>query len=132
MSSGSWLNLHYCDINYLSAVNYDPVTTDLIFIRVSIYPGPGKGGLQLIFKPIYCIRVTIYPATLPTILAEVTIYPGGWGEVFSGNFPTHLFLSGSLCTLRPYPTILAEVTINPSRFTALFWLVSRPLLTLGL
>jgi hypothetical protein len=29
-----------------------------------------------------------------------------------------------------YPTILAEVTIYPVRFTALFWLVSRPLLVL--
>ncbi len=65
MSSGSWLTLHYCDIYYLSAVNYDPATTDLIFIRVNIYPWPGEGGLQLIFKPVYFIRVTIYPATIP-------------------------------------------------------------------
>ena len=27
---------------------YDPATTDLFFIRVIIYPGPGVGGLQLI------------------------------------------------------------------------------------
>jgi hypothetical protein len=65
MSSGSWLTLHYCEIYYLSAVNYDPATTDLIFIRVNIYPGPGEGGLQLISKPVYFIRVTIYPATIP-------------------------------------------------------------------
>ncbi len=65
MSSGSWLTLHYCEIYYLSAVNYDPATTDLILIRVNIYPGPGEGGLQLILKPIYFIRVTIYPATIP-------------------------------------------------------------------
>jgi hypothetical protein len=32
-----------CEIYYLSAVKYDPAATDLIFIRVSIYPGPGKG-----------------------------------------------------------------------------------------
>jgi hypothetical protein len=30
------------------AVNYDPATTDLIFIRVNIYSGPGEGGSQLI------------------------------------------------------------------------------------
>ncbi len=48
MSSGSWLNLHNCEIFYLLAGNYDPVTTDLIFIRVNIYPGPGEGGSQLI------------------------------------------------------------------------------------
>ncbi len=51
----SWLTLHYCDIYYLSAVKYDPGTTDLIFIRVSIYPGPGKGVgcFLVIFQPIY-------------------------------------------------------------------------------
>jgi len=49
MSSGSWLTLHNCEIFYLLAVNYDPATTDLIFIRVNIYPGPGEGGSLLIF-----------------------------------------------------------------------------------
>jgi hypothetical protein len=49
MSSGSWLTLHNCEIFYLSAVNYDPATTDLIFIWVNIYPGPGEVGSQLIF-----------------------------------------------------------------------------------
>jgi hypothetical protein len=44
MSSGSWLTLLNCEIFYLLAVNYDPATTDLIFIRVNIYPGPGEGG----------------------------------------------------------------------------------------
>jgi hypothetical protein len=79
MSSGSWLTLHYCDIYYLSAVNYDPVTTNLIFIRVSIYPGPGKGGLQLILKPIYFIRVTIYPATFPHNIGRGHYLPRGVG-----------------------------------------------------
>ena len=77
MSSGFWLTLHYCDIYYLSAVNYDPVTTDLIFIRVSIYPGTGKGGLQLILKPIYFIRVTIYPATFPHNISRGHYLPRG-------------------------------------------------------
>jgi hypothetical protein len=61
ISSGSWLTLQNCDIYYLSAVKYDPATTDLIFIRVNIYPGPGEGNLQLTSEPIYFIRVTIYP-----------------------------------------------------------------------
>jgi hypothetical protein len=39
MSSGSWLTLHNCDFFYLLAVNYDPTTTDLIYIRVR------EGGL---------------------------------------------------------------------------------------
>ncbi len=49
MPSGSWLTLHNYEISYLSAVYYDPATTDLIFIRVNIYPGPGEGGSQLTF-----------------------------------------------------------------------------------
>ncbi len=60
-----FVDLHYCVIYYLSTVNNDPATTDLIFLRVNIYLGPGEGGLQLILKPIYFIRVTIYPATFP-------------------------------------------------------------------
>ncbi len=44
MPSRAWLTLHNCKIFYLLAVNYAPSTTDLIFIRVNIYPGPGKGG----------------------------------------------------------------------------------------
>ncbi len=48
VSSGSWLTLQNFEIYYLSSVIYDPTTTDLIFIRVNIYPGPGMGGLQLI------------------------------------------------------------------------------------
>ncbi len=59
MSSGSWLTLHYCEMYYLTAVNYDPATTDIIFIRVNIYPGTGEGGFQLIFLPIHVTRVTI-------------------------------------------------------------------------
>ncbi len=53
VSSGSWLTLSNCEIYYLSAVNYDPATSDLSFIRANIYPGPGEGGLQLISEPVY-------------------------------------------------------------------------------
>jgi hypothetical protein len=34
---------------YLSAVNYNPATTDLIYLRVNIYSGPGKEGLTANF-----------------------------------------------------------------------------------
>ncbi len=60
----SWLTLHNCEIYYLSADKYDPLTTDAIFIRVNIYPGPGVGGLMLNSYTIYLIMVTIYPAAL--------------------------------------------------------------------
>ncbi len=132
ISTGSWLTLHNCDIYYLSAVKYDPETTDLIFIRVNIYPGPEEGDLQLISEPIYFIRVSIYPAAFSHNISRCHYLPGGVGR---GSilliFSTHLFLSGSLFTPPPYPTILTEVTIYPPRFTALFWLVSRPLFILG-
>jgi hypothetical protein len=81
MSSGFCLTLHNCMIYYLSAVNYDPVTTALIFIRVNIYPGPGEGGLQLIITPFILSESLFTLQPYPRILAEVTIYPGGGGRV---------------------------------------------------
>ncbi len=80
ISSGSWLTLHNCEIFYLLAVNYDPATTDLIFIRVNIYPGLGEGGSQLFFQLINFIRVTIYPASLPYNISRGHYFPGGWEE----------------------------------------------------
>jgi hypothetical protein len=65
MSSGSWLTLHNCEIFYLLAVNYDPGTTDIIFTRVNIYPGPGRGGAQRNFSTRSFIRVT-FCAALPS------------------------------------------------------------------
>jgi hypothetical protein len=45
----AWLTMHNCEIYNSSAVNYEPETTYLIFIRVNnIYQGPGERGLQLI------------------------------------------------------------------------------------
>jgi hypothetical protein len=44
ISTGSWLTMHNCDIYYLSAVKYDPATTDLIFIRVNIYQAQERGA----------------------------------------------------------------------------------------
>ncbi len=77
MSSGSWLTLHNCMIFNLLAVNYDPATTNLIFIKVNIYPGPGEGGSQPIFLPIHFIRVTIYPVSLPHNISRGHYLPGG-------------------------------------------------------
>jgi hypothetical protein len=57
-------------------VNYQPVITDLIFIRDNIYPGSVEGGLQFLNPIIFSGSLfTMHP--YPTILAEVTIYP--WG-----------------------------------------------------
>ncbi len=55
---------------YWLAVNYDPATTDLVFIWVNIYPGPGVGRLQIMSRPIYFIKVTIYPAALPANIIQ--------------------------------------------------------------
>jgi hypothetical protein len=79
MSSGSWLTLHNCEIFYLLAVTYDTATTDLLFIRVYIYPGTGEGGSQLVSQPIHFIRVTIYPAALPLNISRGHYLPGGGG-----------------------------------------------------
>jgi hypothetical protein len=80
MSSGSWFTLHNCMISYLSADNYVSVTTALIFIKVNIYPGPREGGLQLIYHPIYFIRVTFHPAALPHNISRGHYLPRGLGE----------------------------------------------------
>jgi hypothetical protein len=64
MSPGPWLTPHIFEIYYLSAVNSDPAITNMIFIRVNIYPEPGEGGLQLISKAMYFIRDAFYLAAL--------------------------------------------------------------------
>ncbi len=95
MSSGSWLTLHNCEIFYILAVNYDPATTDLIFIRVNIYPGPGEGGSQPISYPIHFIRVTIYPAALPHNISRGHYWPRGvGGGGLQADFPNDLFHQG--------------------------------------
>ncbi len=76
ISSRSWLTLHNCEIYYLSANNYDIVTTDLNFTRAR------REGLFF----------TIFLQPSPTIIAEVTICPGGGERVFFANFPTHLLI----------------------------------------
>jgi hypothetical protein len=44
------MTLINCEIYYLSAVNYDhAISSDLIFLSVNIYPGPGKEGLTANF-----------------------------------------------------------------------------------
>jgi hypothetical protein len=132
MSSGSWLTLHNCEIFYLLAVNYDPAISDLIFIRVNIYPGSGERGLQLIFIPIHFIRVTIYPAAFPHNISRGHYLPKGAGEGADRLISLTIYFIRSLFTSQHCPTILAEVTIYPATLTAWFWLVSRPLFTLGL
>jgi hypothetical protein len=69
------LTLYYCEIFYLSAVNYDPTTTVLIFIRVIIYPGPEEGANS--YFSVYFVRVSIYPAAIPYNInrGHYSIYP---------------------------------------------------------
>jgi len=81
--------MHYCEIYYLSAANYDPETTALIFFRANIYPGAGEGGLQLISKAIYFIMVTVYLAALPYNICRGHYLPRGTGR---GGLQTYLKL----------------------------------------
>jgi hypothetical protein len=87
-------------------VNYDPATTDLIFISDSFYPGPWRGAVSQFLKPfilsgtlitlgrrgteftaipktIYIIRVNIYPTALSHNI--------NWCPIYSPSF-TALFL----------------------------------------
>ncbi len=56
------------EIYFSSAVNYDPATTDLIFIRINIYLGSEEGGLPVNFLTLLFYQVTFYPAALPHII----------------------------------------------------------------
>jgi hypothetical protein len=104
MSSGSWLTLHYSDIYYLSAVNYDSVTTDLIFIRVSIYPGPGKGGFTANFETYLYYQGHYLPCNLPPQYWQRSLFTqGGGGRVFSGNFQPIYFYQGHYLPCGPTP-----------------------------
>jgi hypothetical protein len=121
----AWLTMHNCEIYNSSAVNYEPETTYLIFIRVNNYQGSGKRGLQLISLPVHFTRVTIYSAASPYNIAQVTIHPvwtGGGGLLLILR-SIYFIRDTTEFTLRLYPTILKKVTIYPARFTSLFWLV---------
>ncbi len=88
------MTLHNCKIYYLAAVNYDPEITDLIFIRVNIYPGPGESG-GLTADPVYFIRVTIYPAAVPRNIRRGHYLPRwGGGRRLTANISTYLFYQG--------------------------------------
>jgi hypothetical protein len=63
-------------LHNLVSFNYDLAIKDLIFIRVNITQGQGR-GLQLISEPVYFIRVTIYP--------------GGGGRRLTATISTYLF-----------------------------------------
>jgi hypothetical protein len=121
LSSGSWLTLHNYEIFYLLAINYDPATTDLIFIRVNIYPGPGEGNSQLLSQLFQFIRVTIYPVALPHNISRSCYLPSGVGVgayrlIFltiyfsrSHYLPCNTYCLGLAC-------IKATIHIRPLRF----------------
>jgi hypothetical protein len=91
MPSGFQLTLNNCDIYYLSAVNYDSTTADLIFTRVNITQGQGWETNSSFLNPFSLLGSLFTLRPDPTILAEVTIYPGGRGKGFSANFSAHWF-----------------------------------------
>ncbi len=80
MSSGSWLTLHNCKIFYLLSVNYDPATTDLILSGSIFTQGQGRGAHSWFLNPFILSGSLFTLCSYPTILAEVIIYPGWWGE----------------------------------------------------
>jgi hypothetical protein len=131
ISSGSWLTLHNCEIFYLLAVNNDPATADLNFIRVNIYPGPGEGGSLLIFYPFILSGSLFTLRPYPTILEEVTIYPGGGGRGLTGLQGSYLSsLYSKPDTLSPVwiwhlPT--GEVFLGAKKKTIVALLVFNPL-----
>ncbi len=81
-SPGSWMTQHY----YLLFIIYDPATTDLIFIKLIIYQGPGVGAYSS-FLNLFVLSGSRLPCGLT--LAEVIIYPGGQGRRYTANFSTH-------------------------------------------
>ncbi len=67
-------------------------------------------ALQLIYKPVYIIMDSIYPAALAYNISRGHYLPGEVGEGATCKFSTPI-LSGSLFTPQPYRAILTEVTI---------------------
>jgi hypothetical protein len=85
------LTLHNCEIYYLSAVNYNPAATDIIFSRIYNYiifinyPGPVVGGLKPILYPLVLSGSLFTQQPYPSILSEVTIYPARLTRIPSGE-----------------------------------------------
>jgi hypothetical protein len=90
------------------------------------------GGLTADFLTQFILSGSLFTLRpYPTILAEVTIYPGWRGE---GAYML-IFLPINFIRVTIYLTTLSH-NISKGHYlpcnTALFWLVSRPLITLGL
>jgi hypothetical protein len=118
MSLGSWLTLHNWEIYHLSAVNGNLVTAE------SIYNRGGVWGLQYISQPTY------FSAEFPYHISRGQYLPGGGGRGFTANFSTHCFLRVTIYLAALPPNISAGHNCPPT-FTALYWLVSRSLFTIG-
>jgi hypothetical protein len=76
MLSGSLLTLQNCETYYLAAVNNDPAITDLKFLPRSRGGRLAANFWARLFNQGHCLPCGLSPQ----ILAEVTIYPGGWRE----------------------------------------------------
>jgi hypothetical protein len=135
MSSGSRLILHDCDIYFLSAVNYDPKCNRSNFHQGQyLLRARGGGHLHVAnFSTYLCFPAHYLLMGLTVQYWQRSLFTReGRGRRLTADFPFSLIFLGTLFILWPYSIIFTEVTIYPERFTALFWIVSKPLLTLGL
>ncbi len=76
ISLGSWLTLQ---IYYLSAVKYDPETTDLIFIRVNITQDQGRGAYSKLLNPLILSGSLFTLRPYATMLERFQYLPGEKG-----------------------------------------------------
>ena len=96
MSSGSGETWHFCEIQYLSPVKYDPMTADLTFIRVTWDPGPNWRARKGENSANYFIRVYTDPGILPVNIR--------WGHYSLCNSycPTSAGKTGTIYFIRVY------------------------------
>jgi hypothetical protein len=80
ISSGYCLTYN-CGVYYLTAVNNDPATTDLIFM-VQYLPRASGWGLSTFLNPLTLAGSLLTLQPYPTILAMVTIYPARFTALF--------------------------------------------------
>jgi len=112
---GSGLSWVIFEIFYLASVNYDPLSKDLIVIRVNSDSGQ-KGRGDWPSQVWIANEVTEINSPSPPPIPH---------QELSGNYLEPLMLTWSLFTLGLNYTILAEVTISLLGRTALFWIESR-------
>ncbi len=127
-----FLTQHNCEIYYLSVVNYDPATTDLIFIRVNIHPGPGREDVHFSIHLFYH-EVTMYPArftasfwlVMKTIIFIFFTIIKNWIFLFSGQPGSILTLNGQNRVVFDWPVLKKHSTMLQSHVP---WYTELPML----